>query len=81
MRPFNSAVGFERTELSSISGRGPKYRNCKAPNQGPTLSTATASDATPSTAPGMRRPSGAWSRKRACAKAMSASTVSQSSSL
>ena len=42
---------------------------------------AMASDATPSTAPGMRSPSSALSRKRACAKARSASMVNQSLSL
>jgi len=42
MLPFSVVVAFDRTLLSSISRRGPKYRSCKAPKYGPKESAETA---------------------------------------
>jgi len=75
---LTSVVGSERTLSSSTSGALPKWRKRAPPNHPDGCCTATPTEATRSTAPGMKPPAGSNSVKRPCDQARSASSVSQS---
>src|SRR5258708_808982 len=55
----------DRTRLSSVSGRGPKYRSRQLPERRPAPSAVAPAETTPSIAPGIRSPAGPGSRNLA----------------
>ena len=69
---IHQAAASERIELSSMSGRGPKYRQRTLPKIFRTLSTVAPPETTVLTAPGTKSPAGSASVKRARATLMSA---------